>query len=151
MRKQAKECLLKVRLLYRRKQDLNLVCWTPRTNTKNARPFFSFFGIEVEWQITYFLLVLHKTITQQYANSATEIRCRPCCYCKEKAKILLSGSTFLLIKQSFIQMFIKHHPSTSTVLHSTVGNLTDTVPMEHHILMSWRWNKLIFSNSDNSC
>ena len=43
---------------------------------------------------------------------------------------------FSFNKTVFHSNVYEHHPSTSTVLHSTVGNLTDIVPMEHHILMS---------------
>ena len=45
----------------------------------------------------------------------------------------LSKSTFVLMEQSFIQqMFLKHQPYASSVLHGALGNQTDMVPTKHH-------------------
>lgn len=105
-------------------------------NTKNASTLSFLFGSKVKWQITDFLFVLHKILLQkQSANSAMEIRCRLSYYYKEKAKMLLSGSTFILIKQSFIQMFTKHCPYISTMFQGTMGKHTDTVSTKPHIMV----------------
>lgn len=79
--------------------------------------------------ITDFLLVFYQTLKwDQFANTATGVRCRPC-YC-------LSKSTFIVMKQSFIQqMFLKHHPYASSVLRGTLGNQRDTVHTKCHHLV----------------